>query len=142
MMSLSKLRPKDAVHAMPRITMANQGAPSLSLLAKIFGRWPSSAIATGRREYDITSELKVPNSLIMAAPTSAAPSHGPTTMDAMLAQLPVDQISDCTCRCQTARTGMTYEKKIAASASSITRGYVFCGFSTSFATVEALSHPM
>src|SRR5215467_8060213 len=122
MMSLSKLRPRDAAHAIPRITMAIQGAPFFSLDVKILGRCPSSAIATGKREYDITSELKVPNSLIMAAPTSAAPSHGLTTRDAMLAQLPVAQISACTCRCQTAITGITYERKIAASVNNITRG--------------------
>src|SRR5579864_4228983 len=122
MMSLSKLSPRDAVHAMPRTMMATQGAPFFSLKVKIFGRCPSSAIATGRREYDITSELKVPNSLIIAAATRAKPSQGPTTIDAMLAQLPVDQISDCTCRCQTASTGITYERKIAANVKSITRG--------------------
>src|SRR5258708_37446367 len=99
--------PRAAPQATPRMKIATQVAPFSSLRVNTLGKWPSSTIATGTRKYDITSELNVPTSLIMAAPTRAVPSHGPTTVEAMLAQLPADHTSACTWRCHTASTGIT-----------------------------------
>src|SRR5216683_1821621 len=99
-------------------------------------------MATGTRLYDITSELKELNSVIIAVATSTMPSQGPATRVATLAQLPFVHASCGMWRLHTASRGIMYESTMAPRVSSMTRGYVFCGFSTSLATVAALSHPM
>src|SRR5260370_15180388 len=87
--SRSKLSPRAAPHAIPQATMDAHGAPLDNLRFRNWGAQPSSAIATGRREYDTVSELRIPKVLTRLATTSAIPSHAPPTSDPMPAQLPL-----------------------------------------------------
>src|SRR5258708_27339418 len=107
MIRRSKLSLSDSVQAKVHTTIENQGAPLRSFQANGLGRYPSSAMASGRREYDMVSELRIPAVLTSAPITTARPSQGLATVPAMVAQLPVDQASAGTCTLQTATTGMT-----------------------------------
>src|SRR5215470_4863823 len=122
MIKCAKLRPSERPHIKPSVRMETQGAPFLSLRMNIFGTWPSAAIATGRRLYDITSELNELNSASVAVDTRITPSHGPATVAAIVAQLPVSHTSGGICAYHAAPSGIKYERKIASSANIITRG--------------------
>src|SRR5690242_5125287 len=129
--SRSKLNWRAAIQAIPHTVTATHGTPLESVRRKTRGAYPSCAIAKGRRESDNVSELNDPNVLIMVATSSATPNHDPASSPEILTQLPVAQLPRGTPARQTVTTGITYDSVTAATARSITRGYVRCGFSTS-----------
>src|SRR5258708_27522950 len=116
MMRRSKLSLRESIQPSAQTMIETHGAPLLSFQAKARGRNPSSAMARGRREYDMVSELRMPAVLISAPITTAKPSHGPAIDPAKLAQLPVAHAFAGTCAAHMATTGIAYEKTIANKA--------------------------
>src|SRR5579864_3794067 len=89
--SRSKPTPIAAAHPAAQKSMEIHGAPVLRVVRmNIRGRYPSSARTNGRREYDMTSELNIPNELMAPPSTMAVFSQGPTRLPA---KAPNDAVS-------------------------------------------------
>src|SRR5258708_29978445 len=105
----SKLSLSESIQPRAQTTIETHGAPLLSFQANARGRYPSAAMARGRREYDIVSELRMPAVLTSAPITTANASQGPTIEPAKLAQLPLAHAFAGTCATHMAANATTEE---------------------------------